>query len=209
MIADPGQHWDRVYETKPPTEVSWFRPHLEVSLRLIEEAVGARDAHIIDVGAGASTLLEDLQARGYRTLHALDLSSVALNAARARLGAGGAQIEWICGDVRNHPFTRHRYDLWHDRAVFHFLTVKDDRVSYVRQVARAVKPGGHVIVATFGPGGPARCSGLDVVHYDPDALRAEFGPGFRLLKHCSEAHRTPAGATQPFTYCDFEVSAER
>jgi 2-polyprenyl-3-methyl-5-hydroxy-6-metoxy-1,4-benzoquinol methylase len=199
--VQPRLHWEKVYKTKQPTEVSWYRPHLEISLQLIEEAAPNRDAHIIDVGAGESTLIDDLLARGYRNLYALDLSSTALDVAKARLGASVAKISWLCADVRTYAFGRHQYDVWHDRAVFHFLTDANDRVAYVRQVAHAVKPGGHVIVATFGPEGPTRCSGLDVVRYDPGALHDEFGTAFRLVKHRTELHQTPTGSTQQFTYC--------
>jgi 2-polyprenyl-3-methyl-5-hydroxy-6-metoxy-1,4-benzoquinol methylase len=200
-MVEPRQHWESVYRTKRPTEVSWYRPHLEISLQLIEEAVANRDAHIIDVGAGESTLVDDLQARGYRNLYALDLSATALDVAKARLGANASRINWLCGDVRTFPFSSEQFDLWHDRAVFHFLTDPADRAAYVRQVARAVKPGGHVIVATFGPEGPTQCSGLDVMRYGPEALHDEFGSHFRLVKHRSELHQTPMGSTQQFTYC--------
>jgi 2-polyprenyl-3-methyl-5-hydroxy-6-metoxy-1,4-benzoquinol methylase len=206
MTTEPRLHWERVYQTKQPTEVSWYRPHLEISLQLIEEAVPDRDAHIIDVGAGESSLVDDLLAHGYRNLCAMDLSSTALNVAKARLGTNAAKVKWLCGDVRTFALGRHQYDLWHDRAVFHFLTGIEGRASYVQQVADAVKPGGHVIVATFGPEGPDKCSGLDVARYDPEALHDEFGSAFRLMKHCTELHQTPMGSTQQFTYCYCKVS---
>ena len=198
---DSKAHWEKVYRTKQPTEVSWYRPHLDVSLQLIEEAVPDRDARIIDVGGGESTLVDDLLSRGYHNLSVLDVSAIALAVARERLGDKANQINWICGDVTTFAFPRHEYDLWHDRAVFHFLTEQSGRAAYVRQVAHAVKPGGHVIVAAFGPDGPNKCSGLDVVRYDPDELHDEFGPRFQLVKHLTELHQTPAGAVQQFTYC--------
>jgi 2-polyprenyl-3-methyl-5-hydroxy-6-metoxy-1,4-benzoquinol methylase len=200
-MIDARNHWEGIYRSKQPDEVSWYRPHLDVSLRMIEEAVPSRDAHIIDVGAGESTLVEDLLHRGYRNLHALDLSPTALEVAKARLPMDAKRIHWICGDVHSQPFERHRFDVWHDRAVFHFLTDPHDRAAYVRQVANAVKPGGHVIVAAFGPEGPTQCSGLDVVRYGPDALHDQFGTSFRLVEHRTELHRTPKGAIQQFTYC--------
>ena len=203
---DPKAHWDNVYRTKQPTEVSWYRPHLDVSLRLIEEAAPDREARIIDVGGGESTLVDDLLARGYRHLSVLDVSPAALAVARERVGRAGAGVEWVCGDVTKVALPRRAYDVWHDRAVFHFLTDAGDRAAYVRQVASAVKPGGHVIVATFGPEGPTKCSGLDVVRYGPDALHDEFGARFRLVKHLTELHRTPAGAIQQFTYCYCNVA---
>ena len=180
---DPKLHWEKVYLTKQPSEVSWYRPHLDVSLELIEEAAPNRDASIIDVGAGESTLVDDLLAGGYRNVWVMDLSSTALDVAKARLGASASKVNWLRGDVRTFAFGPQQYDVWHDRAVFHFLTDTNDRAAYVRQVAHAVKPGGHVIVATFGPEGPTKCSGLDVARYDADALHGEFGSAFRLVKH--------------------------
>jgi len=201
-------HWEKVYRTKLPTQVSWYRPHLDVSLQLIEEAAPNRDAHVIDVGGGESTLVDDLLARGYHNLSILDISSTALDEAKQRLGATSHAINWLCGDVTTMPLPGHHYDVWHDRAVFHFLTDPVDRTAYVRQVARSVKPGGHVIVATFGPEGPTQCSGLDVVRYGPESLHREFGINFRLVKHLAELHRTPAGSIQQFTYCYCNVSSE-
>ncbi len=203
---DARQHWERVYRTKQPTEVSWYAPHLDVSLRMIEEAAPERGSRIIDVGGGEATLVDDLLDRGYRYLSVLDVSVTALDVAKARLGERAGAVDWLCGDVTTYPFTRHQYDAWHDRAVFHFLTDAKDRVAYVRQVMHAVKPGGHVIVATFGPEGPTKCSGLDVVRYGPDALHDQFGAKFRLLRHLTEVHQTPAGATQQFTYCYCKTS---
>ena len=205
-MVESKKHWEGVYQKKRPTEVSWYRQHLEVSLQLIEEAVASRDADIIDVGAGESTLVDDLLVRGYRNLYALDLSVTALDVAKARLGADASRVNWLCGDVLTFPFQHQRYDLWHDRAVFHFLTDSADRAAYVRQVARAIKPGGHVIVATFGPEGPTKCSGLDVMRYEPEALHDEFGSEFRLVKHHTELHQTPMGSIQQFTYCYCRVS---
>ena len=203
---DAQQHWERVYRTKQPTEVSWYAPHLDVSLRIIEEAAPERGSRIIDVGGGEATLVDDLLDRGYRYLSVLDVSATALDVAKARLGERAGAVDWLCGDVTMYPFTCHQYDVWHDRAVFHFLTDPQDRAAYVRQVTHAVKPGGHVIVATFGPEGPTKCSGLDVVRYDPDALHDQFGANFRLLRHLTEIHRTPAGATQQFMYCYCKTS---
>jgi 2-polyprenyl-3-methyl-5-hydroxy-6-metoxy-1,4-benzoquinol methylase len=195
------QHWERVYRTRRPDEVSWYRPHLDLSLQLIAEAAPRRDAPIIDVGGGESTLVDDLLARGYRHVSVLDVSATALTVAKARLAERAVAVDWLCGDVTTFPLARHRYDVWHDRAVFHFLTEPGDRAAYVRQVARAVRPGGHVVVATFGPEGPARCSGLAVMRYAPEALHDEFGAGFRLVRQLTEMHRTPAGTSQQFTYC--------
>lgn len=201
-------HWETVYRTKRPDEVSWYRAHLDVSLALIEEAATNHDAHIIDVGGGESTLVDDLVARNYRHVSVLDLSATALDVAQARLGDAVEQVDWLCGDVTTFVFAKNRYDVWHDRAVFHFLTGAKDRMAYIGQLARAVKPGGHVIVATFGPEGPTKCSGLDVVRYDPESLHDEFGTRFQLVKHLTELHQTPWGAIQQFVYCYCRLARE-
>ncbi len=203
---ETARQWERLYQTKGPTEVSWYRPHLEVSLQLITSTGINPDASIIDVGAGLATLIDDLLAKGYRNLTALDISETALNAIKSRLGANATLINWFCGDVRTYPLPFHYYDLWHDRAVFHFLVDSADRTVYVDQVRRAVKPGGHVIVATFGPEGPTSCSGLPVTRYSAEALHAAFGTDFHLIEHLTEFHQTPGGSIQQFTYCLFRLS---
>lgn len=194
-------HWEEVYRTKSPDQVSWYRPHLDVSLRLIAEAAPSRDSALIDVGGGEATLVDDLVAQGYGDISVLDISGEAIEVAKARLGDAAKAVHWIAGDITSCDLPINRYDLWHDRAAFHFLTDVAQRRAYVRQVARAVKPGGHVIVATFGPDGPEKCSGLDVVRYDSDGLHGEFGPRFQLLEHLTEVHETPWGAPQSFLYC--------
>jgi len=206
---NPRSHWDTVYRTRRPDQVSWYRPHLETSLRLIEHAAPSRDARIIDVGGGESTLVDDLLARGYCHVSVLDVSSIALEVAKERLGAEADKVTWLCGDATRFAFAPQHYDVWHDRAVFHFLTDSNERTAYVRQVAHAVKSGGHVIVATFGPEGPTQCSGLDVVRYDADALHGEFGASFRLEEHLTELHRTPTGSIQQFIYCFCNVLREQ
>ena len=202
---DTQAHWERVYGTKSPTEVSWFRPHLETSLSLIERVAGDRSASIIDVGGGASTLVDDLIGRGYRNVTVLDISRTAIEHARKRLDSASQQVAWIVADITEAGLPAHSYDVWHDRAVFHFLTEPAQRLAYVRQVSSAVKPGGHVLVGAFGPDGPAKCIGLDVVRYDAGSLQAEFGPRFRLIESSQELHRTLLGTTQQFLYCDFIV----
>ncbi len=194
-------HWNKVYQTKAVDEVSWYRLHLETSLTLIEGAAPHKSSAVIDVGGGQATLVDDLLARGYGDVTVLDISAAAIHAAKARLGSSAAEVQWITGDITNVALTAARYDFWHDRAVFHFLTRADDRAAYVRQVAHAVKRGGHVIVATFGPEGPETCSGLDVVRYDAESLHGEFGPRFRLLESATERHDTPWGTPQQFMYC--------
>ena len=194
-------HWENVYQTKAEDEVSWYRPHLETSLRLIEVAAPDRDSAVIDVGGGEATLVDDLVSRGYTDVTVLDISQAAIEVAKDRLGFAAAPVHWIAGDITSVELEAARYDLWHDRAVFHFLTSADDRAAYVRQVARAVRLGGHVIVATFGLDGPEKCSGLDVVRYDAENLHSEFGPKFRLLDSVTEVHETPWGTPQQFMYC--------
>jgi 2-polyprenyl-3-methyl-5-hydroxy-6-metoxy-1,4-benzoquinol methylase len=195
------EHWEQVYTTKPATGVSWYAPHLARSLAFIERAAPGPEARIIDVGGGASTLVDDLVDRGYGAVTVLDLSEQALAVARARLGAKAARVTWMAADVTTAALPEKHYDVWHDRAVFHFLTDPGARRRYVEQVQRAVKPGGHVIVATFGPEGPERCSGLDVVRYDADTLHGEFGAPFVKVESAREVHTTPWGSEQQFTYC--------
>lgn len=197
-------HWEGVYGTKAPTEVSWFRPHLDTSLSLIGRAVGAgvgTGASVIDVGGGESTLVDDLLGLGWEDVTVLDISRVAIEHTRQRLGPKATKVKWLTGDITEVNLPVRAYDLWHDRAVFHFLTEPHQRLAYVRQVAAAVKPGGHVIVGAFGAEGPRKCSGLDVVRYDAESLHAEFGGGFRLMESSHELHRTPFGTTQQFLYC--------
>ncbi len=194
-------HWDKVYATKAVDDVSWFQPHAEMSMRMIQTSGIARGAAIIDVGGGASTLVDDLLDDGYSNLTVLDLSGAALNESRRRLDARAANVNWIEADITQVKLAPHSLDLWHDRAVFHFLTTAEDRAAYVQQVLRALKPGGHVIMATFGANGPVQCSGLPVVRYDSDSLHTEFGNAFDLLLHEEHLHHTPFGTDQQFVYC--------
>lgn len=194
-------HWEHVYQTKAADAVSWYRPHLERSLELIRRSAPDFSAAVIDVGGGESTLVDDLLAAGYRDVTVLDISVTALEVAQRRLGSNGQCVTWLAADITDIELPEHRYDVWHDRAVFHFLTDTAQRAAYVRQVARSVRPGGYVIVATFGPEGPQKCSGLDVVRYDAGALHDEFGAEFRLLDSTTELHQTPFGVTQQFVYC--------
>ena len=198
---DAKTHWENVYTTKQPEEVSWYSPHLETSLALVERATHSHSASIIDIGAGESTLVDDLLATGYENITVLDVSPTALEVTKKRLGLLGEQVKWIAADITQTYFNSFAYDVWHDRAVFHFLTTIEQRAAYVRNVAKAVNPGGHVIVSTFGPEGPTKCSGLEVMRYDAESLHNEFGTRFRLLESLKELHRTPFGTTQQFLYC--------
>lgn len=197
----PKDHWERVYSTKATDAVSWFQEHAERSLRLIRATGVDTRASIVDVGGGASTLVDDLLTAGFTNVSVLDLSGAALAAARHRLGERASSVRWIEADVTQAALPADAYDVWHDRAVFHFLTEPAQRAAYVRTVMRSVKPGGHVIVATFADDGPTQCSGLPVRRYTPDGLHAEFGDSFALLRHEKEEHRTPSGSRQQFVYC--------
>lgn len=198
---DNRAHWERIYQTKPADAVSWYRPHLDTSLDLIARAASQMDVAIIDVGGGEATLVDDLIARGYRDVSVLDISQAAVDVARQRLGADTARASWLVGDITEIALATQRYDVWHDRAVFHFLTSPEQREAYIAQVMRALRPGGHVILATFGPEGPSKCSGLEVVRYDSDELHQVFGKQFQLLSSHTELHQTPFGTTQQFLYC--------
>ncbi len=196
------QHWDEVYTRKASNEVSWYRPHLEQSLKLIDEAGLTPEAAIIDVGAGASTLVDDLLDRGYRRLSMLDLSERGLDVSMTRLGDRAASVQWLVGDVTTLALPEATYDVWHDRAVFHFLTDPEQRARYVQAVRRSLKPGGRVIIATFSHEGPSTCSRLEVARYEEGELHAVFGDDFVPLRCVSEMHQTPSGKPQAFLYCE-------
>lgn len=202
--SESSAHWEQVYRTRASTEVSWFRPHLETSLAFIEAAAPQRAARVLDVGGGASTLVDDLLAHGYRHVSVLDLSAAALQTARDRLGAAAGPVNWLHADARDTGVEARSIDIWHDRAVFHFLTEAADRAAYVNEVVRVLKPGGHLVIATFALDGPQRCSGLPVVRYDADALAAVFGDGFQLEAQAADAHITPGGNVQSFVCARFK-----
>jgi 2-polyprenyl-3-methyl-5-hydroxy-6-metoxy-1,4-benzoquinol methylase len=194
-------HWNQVYTSKAPTEVSWYQPRPERSLALIRASGVGRGQPIIDVGAGASLLVDALLADGYQDVTVLDISEQVLSKVRERLGSAAVQL--LQQDVTSFVPQR-RYALWHDRAVFHFLTDSQERAAYVRALHQGVKPNGHVLIATFAPTGPERCSGLPVVRYDAPALAAQLGDEFELLESAEEQHRTPWGAPQQFIYAHFQ-----
>ncbi len=196
-----SDHWEDVYRKKRFDAVSWYAPHLAESLRLIEQLCPDRAASIVDIGGGESTLVDDLLERSYRNVSVLDISATAIDFTRRRLGQKAAQVTWHVGDITTHDFAPGQFDLWHDRAVFHFLTDASARRAYVDRVRRSVKPGGHVLMATFGPNGPLKCSGLDVVRYEEQGLHQEFGDGFQLMGSALTHHHTPMGVDQQFLYC--------
>lgn len=201
-----AEHWELLYRSKAPTELSWYQADARLSLALIREVAPDQAIPVIDVGGGASTLVDGLLDAGYRAVTVLDLAPAALALARQRLAGRAAEATWIAADILEAPLTKGGYGVWHDRAAFHFLTDPADRARYVAQVRRAVRPGGHVIVASFAADGPRRCSGLDVMRYSPDALSREFGEAFQLLNTVREDHRTPGGAIQAFSYCVYRAA---
>jgi 2-polyprenyl-3-methyl-5-hydroxy-6-metoxy-1,4-benzoquinol methylase len=198
------EHWEHVHATKATDAVSWFQPHAERSLRLIRESVVPPSAAIIDIGGGTSTLVDDLLREGYSDLTVLDLSAAALAKAKERIGERASRVTWIEADITEAVLPEAAYDVWHDRAVFHFLTDPKQRRAYVRAAIGSVKPGGHLIVATFADDGPTKCSDLPVQRYNAEALHAEFGEVFALIRHENEAHQTPFGTVQQFVYCLFQ-----
>lgn len=200
MIASKT-HWENVYSIKAPTEVSWYREHLDNSLRMILQTNVDKYGEIIDIGGGSSTLVDDLLETGFSNLSVLDISSRAIENSRQRLGRDAAKVEWIEADITDAALPENYYDVWHDRAVFHFLTASEDRKQYVDLAKRSLKVGGHIIVASFGLGGPAKCSGLDVVRYSPGTMHNEFGNSFELVRSLDETHHTPFDTTQEFVYC--------
>ena len=200
-------HWESIYSSKPTNDLSWFQEYPETSLRLIRNTGVPCSASVIDVGGGASTLVDALLLHGYSALTVLDLSGAALLAAKSRLGADAAKVQWLEADITATQLPAYNYDVWHDRAVFHFLTSRADREAYLEAVLRAVKPGGHVIIATFAEDGPTRCSDLPIVRYSAKELHAEFSSSFLLLHYEKEEHHTPRGTVQNFVYCCFRKAA--
>lgn len=194
-------HWENIHQTKTATQVSWYQEHSLLSLQFIVNTGIDKNSQIIDVGGGISTLVDDLLKSGYQNITVLDISASALKTAQQRLCLSAKKIIWIEADVTQALLPYQFYDVWHDRAVFHFLTQLADRQHYIDTVRHVVRPGGHVIVATFASDGPERCSGLDVVRYNPDELHNEFGDGFDLVDSTRETHHTPFGTEQKFIYC--------
>jgi SAM-dependent methyltransferase len=195
-------HWDRVYATKASDAVSWFQPEPALSLRLLAAAGMTPESCVIDIGGGDSRLVDRLVERGLSCLFVLDVSVAALARARLRLGAQGARVTWIEADVAG-EWDEPAVDIWHDRAVFHFLTEAEDRRRYLAHMRRAVRPGGAAAIATFALDGPDRCSGLPVTRYSPETLSTEIGREFRLSEAFHEQHHTPSGTLQSFCYALF------
>jgi 2-polyprenyl-3-methyl-5-hydroxy-6-metoxy-1,4-benzoquinol methylase len=195
-------HWEDIYHNKSPLEVSWYQKEPAISLQLINNAEISTDAAIIDIGGGASILVDHLNERGFKHLAVLDISGNALAYAKKRLASAADDIEWFEADITTFQ-SPHQFDLWHDRAVFHFLTEANDRKRYIKTLKQTLKPGGHLIMAAFAIGGPTKCSGLDIVQYDANKLLAELGNGFSLAEENTEIHLTPTNQEQQFAYFRF------
>lgn len=204
-MSDRSTHWDRVYATKGEAEVSWYQDSPATSLEMIRAANPKHDAAIIDIGGGASRLVDALLQDGYRDVAVLDLSANALDAAKKRIGGAASTVDWIVADATSWQPAK-TYDVWHDRAAFHFLTDPRDRAAYVERLRSALATDGHVIIATFAPDGPEKCSGLPVQRHDSASLAAELGPEFALIETRSETHHTPWDSTQAFQFSRFRRS---
>lgn len=194
-------HWEKIYRTKESSQVSWYQLHPTMSLQYIQNTGVSRAGQIIDIGGGASTLVDHLLDDGFQNITVLDISAEALGIAKQRLAVRAEVVTWLEADITKINLPNHVYDVWHDRAVFHFLTKPEERTRYVNIVKKSVKPGGHVIVATFAIDGPEKCSGLEVARYDSQSLHNEFGMDFELLDNTLEEHHTPFGTEQKFIYC--------
>jgi 2-polyprenyl-3-methyl-5-hydroxy-6-metoxy-1,4-benzoquinol methylase len=203
MASNRKQHWNEVYAKKSPNELTWFQPRPETSIALIRRAGLGPESRFIDVGGGTSLLTASLLEEGFQHLSVLDVSGRALELAKARLGERASEIEWYEADLTSFD-PPHPWDFWHDRAVFHFLTTEEDRAAYCGAMNNSVESGGHVMIATFALDGPTRCSGLEVVRYNPESLLATLGEEYQLRGSIDEVHRTPTGGTQSFVYSWFQ-----
>lgn len=202
---DPAEHWQQMYMTRLPTEVGWYEPDPAMSRRLVTRALDQGAESVIDVGGGASSLVDHLLDLGVERIAVLDISEAGIALSRRRLAQRAAQVQWMIGDVTAMEDVGH-FDVWHDRAVFHFLLDPEPRRRYVALCERAVGPGGTAVIATFAPDGPERCSGLPVRRYDPDDLARELGPGWDLVDSERSTHTTPSGVEQPFVYSTLRLA---
>lgn len=199
-------HWERIYRKQSPSEVGWYQPYPAKSLKLINDACADTRCRIIDVGGGASMLAKHLLDQGYRKLTVLDISANSIEKAKSQFGADCSRVKWIEADITKYRLSE-QYDLWHDRAVFHFLTKIEDRKSYLNALNLSLKPNGHLIMATFGLDAPPKCSGLSVVRYSPQTLQNELGDNFSLAESLTDKHVTPSGVAQNFIFCRFVKQA--
>ncbi len=202
-------HWQNVYTTRQADQLGWYAPHLTTSLKLIRSTGVPDNARIIDIGGGASTLVDDLLESGFVDITVVDLAIGALDQARARLGDRAPDVQWIEADITKVRLPTNAYDIWHDRAVFHFLTEPEARARYVRQMQDALKPGGHIIIATFAPEAPPKCSGLSVQRYAVEELHHVLGHALVCVERSNEVHVTPGGISQMYLYCHFRKPAEK
>lgn len=202
-------HWERIYATRPAEKLGWYAPHLQISLRWIKGLCLADKAPIIDIGGGVSTLVDDLVDSGHQAITVLDISDKALDSVKVRLGKKAERIRWISADITSVAMPKHSYELWHDRAVFHFLTEPARQQKYRENLLKALKPGGYVIIGTFAPEAPPRCSGLPVLRYSPDELEATLGPEFELKRHRKVLHTTPGGVEQMYLFCLFRKTIQQ
>lgn len=200
------EHWEKIYLTKPPDKLGWYKPHLGISLKWIKELDLREDSNIIDVGCGASTLVDDLLNERYRSITVVDLSKNALALAKERLGERAKLVTWLEEDITSVDLPASHYDLWHDRAVFHFFTTPEQQRQYRNSLVEALTPGGHLILAAFAPEAPPKCSGLPVERYSAHKLENTLGKEFELKRHDKELHITPTGVEQMYLYCHFRKS---
>jgi SAM-dependent methyltransferase len=209
VTESPGIYWDRVYATRQAEKLGWYKPRLDASLAWISELDLPVNAAIIDVGGGASTLVDDLVDEGFLSITVFDIAESALGVSRKRLGHQAELVMWLCGDVRNYRLPEKRFDLWHDRAALHFLIEDDDCAAYRDNLIHSLKPGGYCIIGVFSPAAPPKCSGLPVRRYDKDDLARFLGDEFRLLRDEQELHVTPGGVEQMYVYCLFQRRHEQ
>ncbi len=207
MTYDAKEHWESIYQTKKPNEVSWYQDKPNTSLKLIAGTDLDKNAGIIDIGAGDSKLVDNLLDIGFRNITVLDISSTALEKAKKRLGNRADAVKWVVSDLREFE-TSDRYDIWHDRAVLHFLTAEEDINKYAEVIRRFLKPNGYLILSTFSENGPKRCSGLDIKQYSEDSVKELFS-NFEHVKSFEEEHLTPLGASQIFIYSIFRKGGEK
>jgi SAM-dependent methyltransferase len=196
---DRTQHWENVYQTKNSTEVSWYEPDPKQSLDLILQVAGESRGRVLDVGGGQSFLVDRLLDAGFSHVAVLDISQTAIEATKARLGERASQVEWIVADITQHD-SLGDFDVWHDRAVFHFITDSEDRMHYVELLKRSLPIGSHFVVGTFAKGGPEKCSGLPICQYDAATMETELGPSFEPVKCSEHLHTTPTGKPQQFFF---------
>jgi SAM-dependent methyltransferase len=200
------EHWEQVYSSKPADRLGWYKPRLQTSLDWISALGLEPDTPVIDIGGGASTLIDDLLGQGFSAITVLDIAEPALALLRTRLGDKAAVVNWLCGDITSMELPEDAFGLWHDRAVFHFLTEASDRERYKVNLTRSLRSGGHLIIGTFAPEAPPKCSGLPVQRYDLELLCDTLGDEFELQRHRKEMHITPGGVEQMYLYCEFRFA---